>query len=198
MSKVCAVTKKGTKVYHLFSKREGIILLQQKINESVKKYGPLANLWWKQKDLDERYSKAVSNRAKQLNYTKEFIEENKQMILNYINKNNSVTTKNAAKFLNLSINRTRLILNKLVNENKIFIIKAGYKARYSVENEDISIENREKIITEYLKNNNKIYNKDVRKLLDLGGERSNVILRYLTYKGFLKQIKDGWETYYIL
>ena len=56
-SSVCIyITKKGTKVYHLFSKREGIILLQQKIFESVEKYGSLANLWWKQKDLDLSFS----------------------------------------------------------------------------------------------------------------------------------------------
>lgn len=123
-------TKKGTKVYHLNSNRNGVILLQEKIFKAVKKYGPLANLWWKQKDLDERYSKAVSKRAKQLNYTKEFTEENKQRILNYFIKNKFITTKDTMKLLNLSLDRTRLILNKLIQESKIFLIDAGRKSYY--------------------------------------------------------------------
>jgi len=192
------VTKRGTKVYHLDANRYGIISLQQKINESVKKYGPLANLWWKQKDLDERYSKAVSNRAKQLNYTKEFTDENKQRILNYMRENKFITTKNTMRLLNLSFFRSYLVLNKLIDEGKIFLIDTGRKSYYSLGYIDTSMENREKIIVEYLKKNNKIYNKDVRKLLNLGKERSNVILRCLTYKGILKQIKEGWKTYYVL
>jgi len=192
------ITRKGTKVYHLTANRDGVIQLQQKISEAIEKNGPLANLWWKQKDLNRRYSKAISERAKQLNYTKEFSEENKRKILDYLRKNKFTTIKDVMKLLNLSLDRTRLVLNKLTDEGKFFLINAGSKSRYSLEYEDISIKNREKIINEYLKNNNKIYNKDVRKLLNLGKERSNVILRYLTNKGILKQIKDGWETYYVL
>tara|TARA_Y100000310_G_scaffold47186_1_gene43799 strand:- start:25418 stop:26305 length:888 start_codon:yes stop_codon:yes gene_type:complete len=126
------VTKRGTKVYHLDANRKGIILLQQKINESVKKYGPLADLWWKQKDLDVRYAKAVSNRAKQLNYTKIFTYENKHKILDYLRKNKFITTRGTMKLLNLSLDRTRLVLNKLVDEDKIFLIDAGYNSRYSL------------------------------------------------------------------
>lgn len=192
------ITKKGTKVYHLISNRYGVIQLQQKIFETVEKYGPLANLWWKQKDLDLRYSKAINKRAKELNYTKVFIEENKHKILEYLRNNKFITTKVTMKLLNLSLDRTRLILNKLSKEGKIFLIDAGNKSRYSLEYEDISMENREKIITECLKINNKIYNEDVRKLFNLGKERSNVILRCLTDKGVLKKIKEGWKTYYIL
>lgn len=191
-------TRKGTKVYHLNANSEGIILLQQKIFESVEKYGSLANLWWKQKDLDLRYSKAVNKRAKELNYTKEFSEENKQKILGHFRKNKYITTQATVKLLNLSIDRVRLILNKLINERKIFLIDAGNKSRYSLEYEDISIENRGKIIIEYLKTDKKIYNIDAMKILNLGKERCNVILRCLTDKGILKQIRDGWETYYVL
>ena len=197
-STVVYITRKGTKVYHLFAKREGIISLQQKINESVKKYGLLANLWWKQKDLDFRYSKAINKRAKELNHTKKFSEENKQKILYYLGKNKFTTIKDVMKLLNLSLDRTRLVLNRLIKEGKIFLIDAGSKSRYSLDFENISIENRGKIITEYLKKDKKIYNIDAMKLLNLGKERSNVILRCLTDKGILKQIKDGWETYYVL
>ncbi len=191
------ITKKGTKVYHLFSKRDGIILLQQKIFEAVEKYGPLANLWWKQGDLDLRYFKAVNKRAKELNYTKEFSEVNKQKILNYLIENRFITHKEVMKLLNLSFFRTYLVLNKLIDEGKIFLIDAGNKSRYSLEYEDISIENREKIIVEYLIKNKKIYNREAAKLLNLGIQRSYVILRYLTSKGVLKQIK-GYRTSYIL
>lgn len=191
-------TKEGTKVYHLKTNREGIIQLQQKIYKAVEKYGSLANLWWKQKDLDLRYSKAVSKRAKQLNHTKKYSAKNKQRILNYLRKNKFITVREVMKLLNLSLDRTHLVLNKLVDENKIFVTKAGGKSRYSIEHEDISIGNRSKIITEYLKNHKKIYNRDVRKLLNLGEERSYAILKELTHRGILKQINKNRGTYYVL
>jgi len=144
-----------------------------------------------------RYSKAINERAKQLNFTKEFSEDNKKKILDYMGKNKPITIKDAMKLLNLSIDRTRLVLNKLFRENKIFVIKAGSKARYSIEDENISMENREKIIVDYLKSNKRIYNMGARKLLNLGSERVYAILKSLTHKGILQQIKKNGETYYI-
>lgn len=192
------ITKKGTKVYHLFAKRNGIILLQQKINETVRIWGPLANLWWKQKDFDRRYAIATSKRAKLLNYTKEFTNKNKQEILDYLEKNKSITTKEVMKLLNLSFDRTYLVLNKLIRGGKIFLINSGNRSRYSLENEDVSIENRTKIITDFLKNHKKIYNMDAMRLLDLGNSRSYKILKELTSKEILKQIKKSRGAYYVL
>ncbi len=191
-------TKKGTKVYHLKVNRNGIILLQQKINASVEKYGDLANLWWKQKDLDWRYFKATNRRAKLLNETKEFADEKKRKVLNHLQENKAVTLREVMQILNFSRDRAHLLLSKLVREGKIFATKAGNRSRYSVEREDISIEKRGKIITTYLKNQGRIYNKNVMKLLNLGNSKSYKILKELTLRGVLKQIIKKGKVYYVL
>ena len=192
------ITKKGTKVYHLGTNRVGILALAQSIEEAVNKYGKYANLWWKQNDFDKRYQKAISKRAKLLNETRIDGNIREKIILDYLKEKEHVKLTEIKGILNLSRDRTYLVLSKLINKNKLFVVKAGSRARYSLQNENINFENRKRIIINFIMNNKKIYNKDCRQLLNLGLERCYIILKELEKQGLIKQIKEKGTTYYVL
>ena len=192
------ITKKGTKVYHLDINREGLIILVKNIEEVIRKYGNYAGLWWKQKDLKIRYSKTVSERAKLLNETRINGNKKAEIILNYLKEKEYVKFTEIQKIINLSRDRTYLVLSKLVNNGRLFVIKAGSRGRYSLKNEDISFENRKRMIIEFIKNNGKIYNRDCRNLLNLRLDRCYKILKDMVRLGLVKQIKEKGTTYYVL
>lgn len=191
-------TKKGTIVYHLAINREGIISLILSIKESVKKYGEYSNLWWKQNKFDNRYLKAISDRAKLLAETR--VDEDKwgETILNYLKENKYLTFTKAQKILNLSKDRTILVLSKLVTDGNLFLTDAGSKSRYSITYEDVSFENRTRLIIEFIKANGRIYNKDCRELLNLGSAQSYKILKKIEVQELIKQNNKRRGTYYTL
>ena len=192
------VTKKGTKVYHLDINREGLITLVKNIEEAIRKYGNYAGLWWKQKDLKIRYSKAVSERAKLLNETKIDGYKREEIILGYLKDKEHVKFTEIQNILKLSRDRTYSVLYKLIKNNKLYVIKAGSRSCYSLINENVSFENRKRLIIEFIKKNGKIYNKDCRELLNLGIDRCYVILKKIEKECITKQIKEKGTTYYTL
>jgi len=131
------ITKSGTRVYHIYVKRDGIILLYEKIRDAVQKYGVLAGLWWKEKDLELRYLKATSIRAKQLQETKFLSAGWKENICDHVKIKGSITFREIQKILGLSKDRTRLVLKKLLEDGRIHVIRSGNRAKYSEENIDI-------------------------------------------------------------
>lgn len=191
-------TKKDIKIYHLAINREGIISLILRIEESVNKYGNFANLWWKQNNFNKRYNKAISDRAELLAETRMNGKERDKLIFDYLNNNKYITFVEAQKILNLSKDRTRLVLSNLVKNSKLFLIDAGSKSHYSLTNEDISLEARQRVIVNYLMSNKKIFNSNCRKLLGLGEARVYVILKKLVKHGVIKQIKERGTTHYKL
>ncbi|MBI2649716.1 hypothetical protein HYX04_00200 [Candidatus Woesearchaeota archaeon] len=191
-------TKKGTKVYHLATNREGVISLILKIEEAVKKYGEFASLWWKQNKFDKRYKIAISERAIDLRETIKNNGHRNGIIFNYLKDKKYLTFTKAQKILNLSVDRTRLVLFKLVNDGKLFLVDAGSKSRYSITYEDVSFENRTKLIIGFIKVNGKIYNRDCREFLNLGSAQSYKILKKIELQGLIKQINRRRGTYYTL
>ncbi|MBI2129472.1 winged helix-turn-helix transcriptional regulator [Candidatus Woesearchaeota archaeon] len=192
-----SITKKGTKVYRLFCNREGIISLMHEIREAVRKYGPIANLWWKQPIFDNRYKKAISKRAKELYETKIYFGFKEKRVLEYLKENKTITIKEIRRILNLTKDRAHRFITKLVKNNKLFLIDAGNRARYSLEYEDNSFENRKKIIMEYLMKNRIMRNRDCRRLLDVGSSKAYKILKEIQKQGNIKQIKSNGTTYYV-
>ncbi|MDP3764999.1 MAG: hypothetical protein Q8R04_00650 [Nanoarchaeota archaeon] len=191
-------TKAGTKVYHLMVNRNGIISLALRIKNSTNKHGKLANLWWKQRDFNYRYEIAISKRALNLSETSKNHKNREKIILDYLKENNHLTFKEAQKILNLNRDRARYFFDKLIKDKKLFVIDAGNKSRYSVKFEDISLEARSRLIVEYLSHNKRIFNKDCRKLLNLGDGQSYKILKMISNQGITKQIKEKGITYYTL
>ena len=198
-SPYCHITKNKTPVHHIMIKRDGIIQLKKETDKAVNKFGDLAGLWWKQKDLDIRYNKATSKRAKQLRETEENKEIWENKTLDYLKENKVMTFSKLMGLLNLSKDRTRGTLKKLIKEKKIFVTNAGSKSRYTLEKEDNSLEYRQNLILDYLKENKTISNKECRKLLNLKAARTYVTLRKLIDKGIIKQHKPSpQKTYYSL
>lgn len=187
-------TKKGTKVYHLFSNRDGVIELFNEIQESKKKFGDIADLWHKQKDLEDRFEKATNKRAKTLYETKQKKKYWKEKILDEFKRNKNLEFSEIKNLLNIHDDRIRNIIKELEKENKIFIIRAGNRSRYSLEKEDISQEYRERIIINFLTKNKSIKTKDVCKLLNLKMSQSFKSLKRMVNKDLLKQ---EWQNYYL-
>lgn len=192
------VTPKGTKVYHIYVNREGIIKFKEEVDKAEREFGNLAGIWWKKEALEKRYTKAVSKRAKDLNETKELKEKRKNIIVEHLKEHNSMTFKEAKKLLNLSTDRTRLILGELAQEKELFVINSTWRARYSMVNEDISQEYREQIILNYLKSNHSICNREAQTMLNLGPEQTYVVLRRIVKKGSIKKIGTYQKACYML
>lgn len=193
------VTKHGTKVYHLYSNRDGIVQFYHKIQESIFEYGYIGSLWWKHSDLKNRYLKTISLKAKQLKETKESRPHWKKLVLDYLKKHQNITVKEACLFLGLTRWRVFRLLGKLVKERKIILIKAGNRSRYSLKMEDISEDGRQSKILNYLRLNSSISNKDARMLLDLKASKTFKILKKMVNKGLLEQMKrSNIKTFYAL
>lgn len=182
------ITKRGTKVFHLFCNREGIIRLYESIQRITKKYGYLASLWWKQKDLESRYLKATSERARQINETFKKRDNWNKKILEHIKDRGFITNNATMKLLGLSKYRTLRVLSKLAKNEKLILIKAGNRSRYVLVREDISLENREKLILDYLNENKYIQNKNARKILDLKESQTLKILNSMVESRLVKRI----------
>ena len=191
-------TKHGTKIYCLSMNRIGIISLKIKIRKAVKLYGRYADLWWKQNSFDNRYNKAVSKRAKELYETINNMGIREKLIVSFLKNNKYMRFTDAKQILGISKFRTHRTLHKLIKTNKIHLIDAGNRARYSLQNEDISFNARKNIILNYLTWNNKIYRQDCCRLLRLGKSQLSKILKRLQIKGFIRHIKEKGKTYYIL
>lgn len=192
------VTPKGTEVYNLIANRQAIISLGDSLKRAIQKYGVLAGLWWKQVDFDQRYKKATSARAAQLYETRTKTDEYCAMLLHHMKDKRDITFDEAQKILGLSTDRTRLILAKLNKKQKIFILHAGQKSKYSLDYEDTSFNARSKKIVEFLINHGRIYKRDCRKLLDLGEARAHVVLKRMKDEKLIEHIKGYGETHYVL
>jgi len=188
------VTKKGTKVYHLFSNRDGVIKITNEIKEAKRKFGHLADLWHKQETLEKRFKKATNKRAIILNETKTSKLGWKNKLLEELKKNNELTFNQIKDILYLSQDRTRTLVKNLLNNQDICLIKAGNRSRYSLKEKDISQQRREKLILRFLKENRVITTKCACHLLDLGKSHSYKILKKMVNKGILEQ---KWQ-YYLL
>lgn len=187
------LTKKGTKVYHLYSNRDGVIKLFKEIKNAKNKFGDFADLWHKQKDLETRFKKATNKRADVLYETKVNKERWKNVVLDGFKSKRILRFSEIKKILNLDKYRTWRITNKLVKERKIFLIDAGNKSRYSLEDIDISQDHRERVILDFVKNNKIIKTRDVCKLLDLKMGQSYKILKRMVNKKIIKQSRDYYS-----
>jgi len=121
-----------------------------------------------------------------------------KLIVSFLKNNKYMRFTDAKQILGISKFRTHRTLHKLIKTNKIHLIDAGNRARYSLQNEDISFNARKNIILNYLTWNNKIYRQDCCRLLRLGKSQLSKILKRLQIKGFIRHIKEKGKTYYIL
>ena len=149
--------------------------------------------------MDTKFGlKNLTERAKLLNETRINGNKKAEIILDYLKDKEHVKFTEIQNILKLSRDRTYSVLSRLIKINKLHVIKAGSRGRYSLINENISFENRKRLIMGFIKKNGKIYNKDCRQLLDLGTERCYVILKTLENQGLITQIKEKGATYYKL
>lgn len=124
------LTKKKTKVYHIFVNRDGIIQLYEDLEKTTKKFGELAGIWWKSDALYKRYLKTISDSARKCNETKILRETRKNQVINNLKKQNSMTFRNIKYLLDLSDDRTRLIVKDLINEKRIVLIGKTKFSKY--------------------------------------------------------------------
>lgn len=123
-------TKNGTKIYHLYVNRNGIIQLYEEIQKLKTKYGNLSGLWQKEKDLHKRYIKATSENAKRLEETRKNEEKWKENLLEFSKLNGYVTIPIAKRFLNLSTDRAYRVLSILKKDKKLKVKFEGNKSRF--------------------------------------------------------------------
>ncbi len=123
-------TKNWTKVYHLYVNRDGIIQLYEEVQKLKIKYGNLAGLWQKEKDLRNRYLKATSEKARKLEETRKSEENWKENLLEFSKSNGYVTIPLARKILNLSTDRVYRILSILKKDKKLKITFEGRNSRF--------------------------------------------------------------------
>lgn len=192
------VTKKGTTVYHIYINKLGIIQLKEAIDKAMLEFGMLAGLWWKQDALNKRYKKATNERASILEDTKNENEFRKAQILNFVRAKEKVSFSEIQNNLHLSTDRTRLLLNKLIKQNFMFVSKASCRSLYSITKIDVSEGYRKRLVLDYIKKNNYIHNRDAQRLFNLGPEQTGTILHRLVKMNLIQKVGNYQKTIYTL
>ena len=184
-------TKMGTMMYRISVNRDGIIKLYEELKESIREHGDLAGLWRKQKALEARYRKATSPKALKMQERKLMEHMWRTKILNIAKKRGFIRPAKIYKITGREVNTTLRIIAPLLASKQLFFVKAGNRTRYSTNPVDSSIEIRQRLIISFLKREGRINNRQARKLLGLGIERTLVILKKLVSSGELAQIKPN-------
>lgn len=116
------VTKAGTRMYHVVLNRDGFVDFYEKIKESERRLGHLAGFWFKEDDVNWRYSKATSPTAMKLTETRKNTDKWMESVLLLVENNKSVSMKQIVKHLGLTIDRCRKVVHKLRDKGLVKLV----------------------------------------------------------------------------